>query len=105
MKNKQIFFTAVHQAELLEADVREIQENEVLAEMEYTIISGGTERACITGMQNTSQKFPMSLGYCGVGRVLKTGAQVKSVASGDRVLVYHGCAPSTTSVPKQRSQR
>ena len=63
MKTKQIFFTEVHHAELQEVDVREITEGEVLVEMEYTVISGGTERACILGMQNTSQKFPMSLGY------------------------------------------
>jgi len=90
MKNKQIFFTQVHKAELLECDVRPIAENEVLTEMEYTVVSGGTERACILGMQNTSQKFPMSLGYCGVGSVLQTGSAVQSVAVGDRVLVYHG---------------
>lgn len=78
MKNKQIFFTDVHTAEFLENEVRDIlTENEVLVKMEYTVISGGTERACILGMNNTSQKFPMSLGYCGVGYVEKTGADVK----------------------------
>lgn len=91
MKNKQIFFTAVHKAELLENDVREINENEVLVNMEYTVVSGGTERACILGMKNTSQNFPMSLGYCGVGYVEKVGACVAKVSKGDRVLVYHGC--------------
>jgi 2-desacetyl-2-hydroxyethyl bacteriochlorophyllide A dehydrogenase len=90
MKSKKIVFTAIHQAELLETDVRELRENEVLTEMEYTVVSGGTERACLMGMNNTSQKFPMSLGYCGVGRVVQIGKAVKSVAVGDRVLVYHG---------------
>ena len=91
MKSKKIFFTGVHKAELLEVDVRELAENEVLTEMEYTVVSGGTERACIMGLNNTSQKFPMSLGYCGVGRVVEIGSAVTSVAVGDRVLVYHGC--------------
>ncbi len=91
MKSKKIFFTGVHKAELLEVDVRELAENEVLTEMEYTVVSGGTERACIMGMHNTSQRFPMSLGYCGVGRAVAIGSDVKSVAPGDRVLVYHGC--------------
>ena len=90
MKSKQIFFTEVHKAELLEVDVPELKENEVLIETEYTVISGGTERACIMGMNNTSQKFPMSLGYCGVGRVKQIGTAVTSVKIGDRVLVYHG---------------
>lgn len=90
MTNKKIYFTAVREAKLLEAEVRDVKEADVLTEMEYTVVSGGTERACILGTANTSQKFPMSLGYCGVGRVIKTGAAVKSVAVGDRVLVYHG---------------
>ena len=91
MKGKQIFFTAVHKAELLETEIREIEANEVLTEMEYTVVSGGTERACIMGMPNTSQKFPQSLGYCGVGRVIALGEKVKTLNIGDRVLVYHGC--------------
>ncbi|MBQ4050968.1 MAG: zinc-binding alcohol dehydrogenase, partial [Oscillospiraceae bacterium] len=90
MKNSKIFFTAVRKAEFLPEPVREIEANEVLSEMEYTVISGGTERACIMAMENTSKAFPMSLGYCGVGRVVRAGNGVKSVQPGDRVLVYHG---------------
>ena len=90
MKTKKILFTAVHQAELREVEIGEVGEGDVLVEMEYTVISGGTERACILGMQNTAQTFPTSLGYCGIGRVLETGNAVKSVCAGDRVLVYHG---------------
>ena len=91
MLNKQIFFTAVRKAELLENEIRKINKDEVLVKMEYTVISGGTERACILGMNNTSQKFPMSLGYCGVGYVEEIGQDVNKVCVGDRVLVYHGC--------------
>jgi len=46
MKSKKIVFTSFHQAALLEVDVPELKENEVLTEMEYTVVSGGTERAC-----------------------------------------------------------
>lgn len=91
MLNKQIFFTDVHKAELLENEIDKVNENEVLVKTEYTVISGGTERACILGMNNTSQKFPMSLGYCGVGYVEKIGSNVKKASVGNRVLVYHGC--------------
>ena len=90
MKNKKIYFTEIHKAELLEEEVCDLRSDEVLVEMEYTVVSGGTERACILGMNNTVQTFPLSLGYCGVGRVLKIGDEVKSVSIGDRVLVYHG---------------
>ena len=90
MKSKQIYFTEVHKAQLLETELREPGANEALVEMEYTVISGGTERACIMGMNNTSQKFPMSLGYCGVGRIRKIGTAVTDFGIGERVLVYHG---------------
>ena len=90
MKNKQIFFTDIHKAELLENEKGDPTGTEVLVRMEYTGVSGGTERACILGMQNTAQEFPMSLGYCGVGRVEAVGPFVKTVQEGDRVLVYHG---------------
>ncbi len=91
MKSKKIVFTAFHKAELLEVDVSELKENDVLAEMEYTVVSGGTERANLMGMPNAGgMSFPKHLGYCGVGRVIAIGETVKTVAVGDRVLVYHG---------------
>ena len=91
MKSKKIVFTEFHKAELLEVDVREPNENEVLTEMEYTVVSGGTERANIMALPNAGgNKFPKSLGYCGVGRVMQVGSSVTNVAVGDRVLVYHG---------------
>ena len=91
MKSKQIVFTATHKAELLEVDVRELKENEVLTDMEYTVVSGGTERANIMAMPNAGgDNFPKTLGYCGIGHVIKVGAAVDNIAVGDRVLVYHG---------------
>lgn len=91
MKTKQIIFTAAHRAELLEKDVKELGTDEVLVDTEYTVVSGGTERANIMGMQNAGgDKFPKALGYCGVGRVLQVGENVKTVSVGDRVLIYHG---------------
>ena len=90
MKSKKILFTNVHKAEFLEVELKELQDNEVLTEMEYTVVSGGTERANLMGMANTSQRYPKSMGYCGVGRVCAIGSAVTGVAVGDRVLVYHG---------------
>lgn len=91
MKSKKIVFTAFHQAELLEVETRPLLENDVLTEMEYTVVSGGTERANIMAMPNAGgNSFPKNLGYCGVGRVAEIGEKVTSVAVGDRVLVYHG---------------
>ena len=91
MKSKIISFTAVHKAELVETEIGRVKENEVLTEMEYTVVSGGTERANIMGMENAGgNHFPKNLGYCGVGRVLEVGSAVTNVAAGDRVLVYYG---------------
>ncbi|MBR5528631.1 MAG: zinc-binding alcohol dehydrogenase [Clostridia bacterium] len=91
MKTKQIIFTGVHKAELLECELCKLSENDVLTEMEYTVVSGGTERANIMGMENAGgNNFPKRLGYCGVGRVVCVGDAVKNVHVGDRVLVYHG---------------
>lgn len=100
MKNKQILFTDIHKAELAETDVRELDSCSVLVKTEYTVISGGTERACLMGMPNTPQKFPMSLGYCGVGYVEAVGEDVKKVNVGDRVLVYHGVHAKYNVVPE-----
>ncbi len=94
MKKQQIFFTAPKTAELWERDIPDITSDEVLVKMEYTVVSGGTEKACLLASENTSKKFPMSLGYCGVGHAVKTGSEVKRISAGDRVLVYHGCHAS-----------
>lgn len=88
---KQIVFTAIGKAEFLETELPTVGPEDVLVKMEYTVVSGGTERACLLGTNNTPRYFPMSLGYCGVGRVMETGDTVRSVQPGDRVLVYHGC--------------
>lgn len=91
MRNKQIIFTAAHTAEYLETELREIEAHEILTEMEYTVVSGGTERANIMGMPNAGgDHFPKTLGYCGIGRVMQVGSAVTNIAVGDRVLVYHG---------------
>ena len=91
MKTKQIIFTDVHKAELLEKELRELQENEVLIDTEYTVVSGGTERANLMGSHNAGgNRFPKALGYCGVGRVMAVGSAVQRVSVGDRVLIYHG---------------
>ena len=79
MKRKQILFTEIGKAELSELDLPELEDDEILTRMEYTVISGGTEYACLMGLNNTPRVFPMSLGYCGVGNVVQTGKSVKNI--------------------------
>ena len=91
MNTKQIIFTEAHKAALLEKELKVLAADEVLVDTEYTVVSGGTERANLMGMCNAGgNKFPKALGYCGIGRVMEIGSAVTSVAVGDRVLIYHG---------------
>lgn len=90
METKTVVFTAPKTAQLLTTDTQPFGESSVLVKMEYTVISGGTERANIMHLPNSGKTFPKYPGYCGVGLVVEVGTQVTSVAPGDRVLVYHG---------------
>ena len=54
MKNRQIVFTKVNTAELLETEEQSIADNEVKVRTIISTISSGTERANITGDPNVS---------------------------------------------------
>ncbi len=92
MKRKQIIFTAPKTAEFLDTEINIETPLDVMVKMDYTIISGGTEKANLLGQQSVKgvNLFPISLGYCGVGTVTEIGNQVTKCKIGDRVLVYHG---------------
>ncbi len=90
MQTKSIVFTAPRTAEVLMQDTKPVTDDLVAVRMEYTVVSGGTERANIMAMPNAGSKFPRQLGYCGVGHVIEVGPQVTDLAIGQRVLVYHG---------------
>lgn len=90
MKTKAVIFTEPGNAQLLERELDPVSGDKVLVKNAYTVVSGGTERAYLLGLPNTNGKFPMTIGYCGVGIVVQVGEQVSSVSVGDRVLVYHG---------------
>lgn len=100
MKSKTIAFTAPNTAALIEKELVEVRGNLVKVRMEYTAVSGGTERANIMGMANTPKDYPKFLGYCGVGYVEEIGDDVKNVAVGDRVLVYHGIHTQYNIIPE-----
>ena len=90
MQTKAITFVQPKQAQLLERELGEVSGELVLVENEYTVISGGTEKAYLLGSANTRSAFPRVIGYCGIGRVIQVGEQVSGFSAGDRVLVYHG---------------
>ena len=96
MKVKQIVFTDVNKAELLEQDLPEIKEDQVLVRTCFSTISAGPERANLIGDANVSAttapkvSFPRYTGYSSAGIVEAVGTQVKGLAAGDRVVVYWG---------------
>lgn len=101
MNRKLILFTKPKTAEYLEGQMPQMSPTHVKVKMQYTVVSGGTERANLLGGANTFQKFPFSLGYCGVGIVEEIGESVSKVKVGDRVLVYHGIHATHNVVPME----
>ena len=87
---KAVYFTAPCKAEFIEREIPSVGKNDVLVRNEFTVISGGTERANILDLPNVPKYFPRASGYSGIGHVIKVGEDVNSVKEGDRVLVYHG---------------
>jgi len=97
MKTKQIVFTAPYVAELVDVDCLPPTEHEVCVSLEYSAISSGTEKANLIGLRNgphiseeQEAVFPRTVGYSAAGVVTATGQSVRSVAVGDRVIVFWG---------------
>lgn len=99
METKQIVFTKVNTAELLDAKVSEPGEYQVLVETKISSISCGTEKANIIGDANVSVfsdgpqpvVFPRYSGYSSSGVVIAKGSKVTSVEVGDSVVMSWSC--------------
>ncbi|MBQ9335959.1 MAG: zinc-binding alcohol dehydrogenase [Lentisphaeria bacterium] len=103
MKTKAIMFVAEGKAEFrdFERDVT-LQPDWILLKTECTLISPGTEFACLQNTPNQvgAPGFPKILGYSAVARVLQTGSAVTSVREGDRCLCYHSCHCNYQIIPE-----
>lgn len=79
MDRRTIVFTAPGIAQLQTERIPYLDAHSVLLKTEYTVISPGTERANLMGERNISgerrkvsePRFPKTVGYCGVGRVVQ----------------------------------
>ncbi len=83
MKAKKILFDKGN-VRLADVSLPEPKENEVLIQVKYSLISNGTEKACLMGEEN-STNIPMRFGYSSVGYIIQTGKKVKNFHVGDRV--------------------
>lgn len=107
MKVKSIDFVAKGKAEFreVEADIGALAPDQVLLKTDCTLISPGTEFACISGMDPSGMNFPKTLGYSAVARVLKTGSAVTSLHEGDRCLCYHSSHRNYLVMPESNLVR
>ena len=92
MMTKEIVFTAVGVAEVLEKPVAELKPEQVQVRLMNSTISSGTERANLLGDPNlsvtgTSPTFPVTKGYSCAGVITAVGEAVTDLAVGDRVAV------------------
>lgn len=108
MNCRQIVFTEKNKAELIERELPELGDDGVMVKTEFSTISCGTERANLTGdpnvtiFNNNKIGFPRMSGYNSSGIVAKVGKNVKSVAVGDRVLVYGAYHKEYNVIPEQK---
>ena len=113
MSNKQIVFTDVNEAKLLQVDYVQPGPKDVVVKTAFSTISCGTERAKITGDPNVNASteasdvppFPRTSGYNSAGVVVEVGSDVTSVKPGDRVVVFWGHHKIYNTVPEENVVR
>ncbi len=91
MKVLSVIFTGPEQIEVqqVEEEFYPLGAHEVLVRTHYTLISAGTELACLSGVEGWFG-FPGTPGYASVGEVVDVGAGVTALAKGDSVYSMGG---------------
>lgn len=108
MKSRNIIFTKVNTAELLEQSYPTPSDNQVTVKLDVSTISSGTERANITGSKTVSWAtkeqetaiFPRRLGYSSAGIVYEVGRGVTKFKPGDRVALSWSTHSEFCTVPE-----
>ena len=108
MKIKQIIFPRPYCAELIEKEAEMTRPYDVVVKTEISTVSPGTERANLIGDANVAGRnapdvtFPRASGYNSAGVVVAVGEAVRSVAVGDRDLIYWGKHQDYNIVPEEQ---
>lgn len=85
--NTQVRFTAPGVAELVHSELPVCGSDRLLVRAIASLISPGTERAFLLGLENTARSYPMGAGYSMVAEVVEVGADVSGWEEGDRLAV------------------
>ena len=113
METSSVVFTQPGVAQLQKRELSAPAGDQVLVKTEYTVVSGGTERAYLLGMPNTRQVFPTGIGYCGIGRVVEYPRAMEKIYTsavevngfGRRQLMVSGSKGTVDIVPLERPCR
>jgi len=88
MDNKKIVFQAPNEVAVVNTDETfNLGSNEVLVKNRYSLISPGTELACLSGKESWFE-LPNTPGYIGCGEVIEIGDEIDNLNSGDIVFTY-----------------
>ncbi len=91
ISNRKIVFAAPQTVEVQQEEVStdDLGPDELLVESLYSVVSAGTELACLSGREAWFS-LPRVPGYAAVGRVAAAGSSVTEAREGDVVLHYGG---------------
>lgn len=91
MKNTSVLFTGPDRVELgqVDSDFLPLGEHDLLIQTHYSLISAGTELACLSGVEDWFS-FPQTPGYASIGEVVDVGASVGDISPGDIVYSMGG---------------
>lgn len=78
MKSFYVELTGVGKSELKEEEItfEDLKDDEAIIQMEYSMISAGTELSRAYGLKK-GFSYPVRPGYCGVGRIVSKGKDIK----------------------------
>ncbi|MBI9104866.1 MAG: zinc-binding alcohol dehydrogenase [Spirochaetales bacterium] len=89
MTNKKIMFPSEGQVEVWTEEFEsKPTEDEIVIKTQYSIISSGTELACLAGLESSWAAFPFNPGYSAVGTVEEKGSGISDFEVGDTVFFY-----------------